>query len=56
MIIKCQNCGCELAQKDNENIIFKPSEIQSMAQELSKNLTLITLQCPKCGCTLQIKS
>lgn len=54
--IKCQNCKKVLGTNYNDVITYNPSIVQSVVQELTKDTTLITMQCPGCGCLVQIKS
>ena len=54
--IKCQNCEHKLAEKLEDGIKYDPSKIESITQALDGDSILITLQCPVCGCMLQIKA
>jgi hypothetical protein len=56
MDINCQNCLKKLAERENNTLSYNPSEINNMVQEITTDEVLITLQCPDCGCLLQIKS
>lgn len=58
--IRCQHCNETLAhvkinEEGGKEVSYKPSEVQGFSQELDKDSSLITFQCPKCGCMLQIK-
>lgn len=56
MDIICQNCYKVIGQKIEDNgIKYVPYEINSLSQEIDKDTVLKTLQCPKCGCCVQIK-
>ena len=56
MKVICQNCYEILANKDEAGSLrFNPNEIESIAQELNPDEVLLTLACPKCGCTVQVK-
>ena len=52
----CQNCFHILADRRKEGIAFDPNKVDSIFQELDRDHTLITLQCPECGCTVQVKT
>lgn len=55
--IKCQNCDFTLALRNVEdNTITVPSDIEYMVQALDRDTTLMTLQCKKCGCLVQVIS
>lgn len=54
--IKCQNCGEKLAEQVGNSLRFDPNGVGMLTQEITADKTLITLQCPKCGCILQVKS
>jgi hypothetical protein len=55
--IKCQNCDFTLALRNEEDSSFTiPSDINYITQPLGRYATLITLQCKKCGCFVQVVS
>lgn len=55
-IIKCQNCIEELGQIDDVGTItINPQKCETICQGLDEHHSLITFQCPKCGCLLQVK-
>lgn len=57
MKIICQNCYEILAERNVKNGYFKydAENGESILQEISKEVCLLTLACPKCGCMLQVK-
>ena len=50
----CQNCGDIIGTKKEDQISYNPSEVNSISQEIHKDSVLLTLQCKKCGCTIQV--
>ena len=55
--VNCQNCGQHLGTKSKEDtFIYSPSQCDSLSQGLDPDSTLVTLQCPKCDCLVQIKT
>ena len=55
--IICQNCFEILAERNTKEGYFKydPESGESILQELTPDVSLLTLACPKCGCMLQVK-
>ena len=60
MKIICQNCyeiiaDRKLLAKWNERVLDIDPSLVVAVQEIGDNV-LLTMQCPKCGCLLQVKS
>lgn len=56
-LIRCQNCIEDLGQIDVDGCItIDPQRCETICQEIDEHHTLVTFQCPKCGCLLQVKS
>ena len=56
--IRCQNCQTTLGRfgKDDRALRYFPCDVSSLSFGIDADHTLITLQCPHCGCTVQVKS
>lgn len=54
--ILCQNCYAILGEKNRDKIRYSPVEAFDLVQALDDDHVLITLQCPKCGCLVQVKT
>lgn len=57
MKVICQNCHEILADRDYKENTFKydPNKVESIVQELTPDVCLLTLRCPKCDCMVQVK-
>lgn len=54
----CQNCYEILAERNVSGgpyFKYDPDNGESILQELTPDVCLLTLACPKCGCMLQVK-
>ena len=51
---RCQNCNKGLGMFEENTFRYNPKEVASICQGIGDDSSLVTLQCPDCGCTIQV--
>lgn len=53
--IKCQNCLNKIGINQNGTIVLDTKKTNTAIQALDNDSSLLTLQCDKCSCLIQLK-